>query len=353
MIRTIAIIALFSLLTFALKTQAEQDLSQVFIDLESKKTSNPRQTKELLDQLELKYEKLSLEQQSLYKIFRAHSLVLQGNYVAARQELDQVIDQTSFVKIKARAHSMLSNVLLFSGELEQAFEHSKSALQLLPKLKEQDFHRFAVLQNAASLFKQAGVFGKAMDYSRQLLIIAEQSSDPIKQCVSHYEMANWELQASQLEILEERIQQLNDACQQAKDPIFQALAGELQARYFLHNNHSQKAYEVLAKWQKDVDEMTYLPIKTIYAIRLGETYLALDDIDKASVYLGKGYQAAKKANDKVRIMEAAKHLATIHSKNDKLKESIDLYKEYLDLEKQLEVQTNQRKLAYFTVSMRN
>lgn len=52
-------------------------------------------------------------------------------------------------------------------------------------------------------------------------------------------------------------------------------------------------------------------------------------------------------------MEACKILASIYSERNDLEKSVEYYQEYMQLEKQLEIITNQRKLAYYMASVQS
>ncbi|WP_417445698.1 tetratricopeptide repeat protein [Kangiella sp.] len=321
--------------------------------LEFIKTSNPQRAREMLRELESSLSELSDEQKDLYKLYFAHSLAIMGEYDQSQRELENLTLTATTIDLKARAHSLLSNIYLFEGEYKDAFVHSARSLENLASLDEKKLHKFAVLQNASSLYKQSGLLSKAMEYSRQMLSIAEKQKDVLKLCVGNYEMASWEVEKSSVEIADLRLKSAEDYCDKTGDDIFKVLVAERRAEYYLLIENQDSAINILKAWEERVKEIDYKSLSNLYEIKLSEAYLAAEKIDEALVYANSAYERTKKYNDSTRLMEACKLLASIYSELNDLEKSVEYYQEYMQLEKQLEIITNQRKLAYYMASVQS
>lgn len=317
------------------------------------KTSNPQLAKTMLKELESSLSKLNEEQRDLYHLYYAHSLAITGEYDQSQRELENLALTATTPDLKARAHSLLSNIYLFEGEYKDAFIHSARSLENLNSLDEDKLHKFAVLQNASSLFKQSGLLTKAMEYSRQMLSIAEKQKDIVKLCVSNYEMASWEIEKSSVEIADIRIKAAEDFCNKTNDDIFKVLVAELRAKYYLLLDKPRSAVDSLQAWEARVAEINYKSLSNLYDIKLSESYLAAGEVDKALHYANSAYKRTKQYNDSTRLMEACKILASIYSEKNDLEKSVEYYQEYMQLEKQLEIITNQRKMAHYMASVKN
>lgn len=321
--------------------------------LELIKTSNPQLAGEMLKELESSIDELSDDQRDLYKLYFAHSLAIKGEYNQSQRELENLALTATTIDLKARAHSLLSNIYLFEGKYRDAFIHSARSLENLANLDEKKLHKFAVLQNASSLYKQSGLLSKAMEYSRQMLSIAEKQKDVLKLCVGNYEMASWEVEKSSVEIADLRLKSAESYCDKTGDDIFKVLVAERRAEYFLQLEEQEAAIISLKKWEERVKEIDYKSLSNLFEIKLSEAYLKAGKVDEALNYASSAYKRTKKYNDSTRLMEACKLLASIYSELNDLEKSVEYYQEYMQLEKQLEIITNQRKLAYYMASVQN
>lgn len=317
------------------------------------KTSNPQLARDMLKELKSELEQLNSEQRDLYHLYYAHSLAIIGEYSESQTELEKLTRTATSPDLKARAHSLLSNIYLFEGKYKDAFIHSAKSLEELSTLDEKKLHKFAVLQNASSLFKQSGLLTKAMEYSRQMLSIAEKQKDVLKLCVGNYEMASWEVEKSSIEIADLRIKSAENYCDKTGDDIFKVLVAELRADYFLLLDKPEAAVAELQVWESRVQEIDYKSLSNLYEIKLSESLLKAEQTEDALKYAHSAYDRAKQYNDTTRLMESCKILASIYSLKNDLEKSVKYYQEYMQLEKQLEIITNQRKMAHYMASIQN
>ncbi|HEY9030707.1 MAG TPA: tetratricopeptide repeat protein [Kangiella sp.] len=324
----------------------------ILSELELVKTSNPSLAKVYLVQLDGIKEELNQQQMELFKLYTSHSLAIQGQYSDAENLLIELADSSSDIYIVSRAYSMLSNVFAYEGKFQEAFIYSAKSLNDIEKLSDKNLHKFAVLQNAASLFKLAGLDNKAMEYSRQLIRIAEAQNDPLRLCAANYEMVSWELKHNSTVMAQSRVDNLLEHCENADDLLLKLLSAEVQAQLLLLNKKPIKAVDVLLEWQDEVEEVGYRKFKSLYETRLSEAYQEQGKYDEALTYGLSAYSVAKELNDIGMLIETCKILASVYSKLDELEESVKYYQEYIDYEKQLRFITNKRKMAYYMVSMK-
>lgn len=335
---------------------AENELSNYDAQLQTIeliKTSNPQLARKMLKELEEVLANMSDEQRDLYQLYYAHSLAIMGKYDQSQKELEKMTLSATTLDLKARAHSLLSNIYLFEGEYKDAFIHSARSLENIASLDEGKLHKFAVLQNASSLFKQSGLLTKAMEYSRQMLSIAEKQKDIVKLCVANYEMASWEVEKSSLEIADKRLKSAENYCNKTGDDIFKVLVAELRAKYYLLLEEPQLAVDSLQAWEARVKQIDYKSLSNLYEIKLSEAYLEVGKIDEAFHYADSAYKRTKQYNDLTRLMEASKILASIYSAKNDLEKFVEYYQEFMRLEKQLEIITNQKKLAHYLASVQS
>ncbi|MBD3667917.1 MAG: hypothetical protein HUJ16_08160 [Kangiella sp.] len=331
-----------------------EDLSPEILlsELELLKTSNPTLAKEYLGHLESIQEELNKEQVELFTLYSAHSLAIKGDYTEAENLLMDLADSSNDLYIISRSYSMLSNIFAYEGKFQDAFVYSAKSVDNLENLSDKSLHKFAILQNAASLFKLAGLDNKAMEYSRQLLRIAESQSEPLRLCAANYEMVSWELEHNSTVMAQSRIESVLEYCNKANDSLLKVLTAEVQAQLLLLNKKPNDAVEVLLSWQEEVEEIGYRKFKSLYETRLSEAYSELGQYNEALNYGLSAYEVAKELNDIGMLIETCRILASIYSKQNDLKESVKYYQEYIDYEKQLRFITNKRKMAYYMVSMR-
>jgi len=321
-------------------------------ELEFIKTSNPELARAYLEQLESIQEELNQQQRELFKLYTAHSFAIQGKYAKAENLLIELADSSSDPYIVSRSYSMLSNVFAYEGKFQEAFIYSAKSVENIETLSDKNLHKFAILQNSASLFKLAGLDNKAMEYSRQLLRIAETHGDPLRLCAANYEMASWELEHSSTVMAQSRMDSVLNYCNKADDILLKLLSAEIKAQLLLLNRKPNKAVEVLLEWKDEVDQIGYRKLKSLYETRLSESYAELGKYDEALDYGLSAYRVAKQLNDVGMLIETCRILASIYSKLDELEKSVKFYQEYIDYEKQLRFITNKRKMAYYMVSSR-
>ena len=345
--------ALIPLIVVTVTEIRAENINELFNEVEIKKTSYPALAQEKLKQIRQQKDELLKQEEELLVFYEAHFLILKSDYKKAKDLLLNLANNTDHQPLLARTYSLISTILLFTGEYTEAFKYSKKALILLDEIKDNDLHKFAVVQNIASIFKQSELFNQAMEYSRQLVRLADIEESPLKLCISNYELASWEMQVLQTQMAKERIEKSITNCRQAQERLFLALATELKAKYFLVNNQPEEAVKILQAQQSEVEDINYQALRNVYDIRLAETYLTLEKYDLSLKHAKTAYNRAKRQDDILRLMEASKILADIYSKQKQLKKSVDFYKEYMQLEQQKDTQLNQRKMAYFLVSLAN
>lgn len=351
------IILIFSILVISISYASSEEVQElapeiILTELELIKTSNPSLAKEYLKHLESIQDELNKNQKELFQLYGAHSLAIQGYYSKAENLLIELSQSSDDLYIISRSYSMLSNIFAYEGNFQEAFIYSAKSVDNLENLSDKNLHKFAILQNAASLFKLAKLDNKAMEYSRQLLRIAEASGDPLRLCAANYEMASWELEHNSTVMAQSRIENVLKHCNEADDVLLKILTAEIQAQLYLLNNKPEDSVKVLLSWQGEVDEIGYRKLKILYETRLSESYAELSEFDEALKYGLSAYKEAKGLNDIGMLIETCRILASIYSEMDDLKESVKYYQEYIDYEKQLRFITNKRKMAYYMVSMR-
>ncbi len=331
-----------------------QDLNPEILlsELELIKTSNPSLAKEYLNHLESIRKELNQQQIELLELYTAHSLAIKGHYSEAEKLLIELSESSSDVYIVSRAYSMLSNIFAYEGKFQEAFIYSARSVDDIESLSDKSMHKFAILQNAASLFKLAGLDNKAMEYSRQLLRIAEADDEPLRLCAANYEMVSWELEHNSTVMAQSRIENLLEHCDKADDLLLRLLTAEVQAQLLLLTKKPDQAVDILLKWRDEVEEVGYRKFKSLYETRLSESYAELGKYDEALEYALSAYSEAKELNDISMLIETCRTLASVYAKLDELEESVKYYQEYIDYEKQLRFITNKRKMAYYMVSMR-
>ena len=330
-----------------------QDFDALLLAIEIEKTSNQKATQEKIAILKDNYQYLNDDQKELYQFFAAHSLALNGSLGDSINKLEDLIQHSKNTTLITRVHALLSNVYLFKGEYEQAYLNAATAIKNLAGMEAQSWHKYATLHNLTSLFRQSGMTNTAIDYARQMLKEVEQYKQPLQLCGSYFELADLELSMKNVELAWSHGQEAINYCKKAKDPIYYTMALNLEAKLLLQADKREQALYLLEKHYPKVKEIDYKTLTTVFELQLAETYLEVKDFDKAFAVAIIAYNRAQQMNDKVRLMLLSKVIATYYSETGQLKESLKYYRQYIEMEKEIEILTNKRKVAYYMVSQRH
>lgn len=326
---------------------------EILLDkLEVEKTSARDAAKNTLSNLEANYDSLSVDQKQLFTLFKGHSLALEGKFDDSTKQLEQLIRNSKNETLVTRAHALVANIYLFSGNYEQAYMHASDAIEGLESMDSHPWHKYAALQNLTSLFRQSGMTNTAIGYARQMLKVVSQNKHPLQLCGSYFELADLELSIKSVDMARIHSEEAMLHCNEANDPIYYTLALDLQTKLMAQANKSDKALELLKEHYPLVKTVDYKTMTNVFEIRLASTYLELKDFSNAQEIAELAYQRAEDLNDKVRLMELSKILASVYSETGELKKAVEYYRQYIELEKEIDIMTNKRKMAYYMVSRR-
>ena len=346
------ILAVSSLTAVANVESKATKFDSLLQDLEIIKTSSRQEAGKVLTELENNYDQLTQDQKELFILFKAHSLALEGMFEESTQQLEQLIKQSNNKTLVTRAHALVSNIYLFAGNYEQAYLHASDAIENLDTMSAHPWHKYATLQNLTSLFRQSGMTNTAIGYARQMLKVVSQDKHPLQLCGSYFELADLELSIKNVNMARIHSEEAMLHCQEAKDPIYFTLALDLQTKLMAQADKSEKALELLKEHYPVVQSVDYKTMTNVFEIRLASTYLELKDYTNAQQIAELAYQRAEELNDKVRLMELSKILASVYSETGELKRAVEYYRQYIELEKEIDIMTNKRKMAYYMVSRR-
>lgn len=338
-------------------TQAEENVESQSYDsileaVEVDKTSDIESAKKYIALLEEDYEKLNIDQKELFALFKAHALALEGKFNDSTKQLEQLIRNSKNETLVTRTHALVANIYLFSGNYEQAYQHASDAIEGLESMDSHPWHKYAALQNLTSLFRQSGMTNTAIGYARQMLKVVSQDKHPLQLCGSYFELADLELSIKSVDMARIHSEEAMLHCSEANDPIYYTLALDLQTKLMAQANKSDKALELLKEHYPVVKSVDYKTMTNVFEIRLASTYLELKDFTNAQTIAELAYQRAEELNDKVRLMELSKILASVYSETGELKKAVEYYRQYIELEKEIDIMTNKRKMAYYMVSRR-
>lgn len=350
-----ALIAGMLLLCFSQVVHSDNDLvnfDQLLERIEVDKTSNKHLAKDSIGILKENYQRLSAEQQELYRFFYYHSLALEGKFDESTKGLEDLIDGSKNKTLITRAHALVSNIYLFTGNYEQAYFHASDAIESLDEMNEHPWHKYAALQNLTSLFRQSGMTNTAIGYARQMLKVVNHNKYPLQLCGSYFELADLELSVKNVDMARIHSEEAMVHCKEANDPIYYTMALNLQTKLLSQANKSEQALQLLEEQYSKVKSIDYKTLTNVFEVQLASTYFEVKDFDNALIIASLAYQRAEQMNDKVRLMELSKVLASIYSETGELEKAVDYYRQYIELEKEIDIMTNKRKMAYYMVSRR-
>lgn len=320
--------------------------------IEIEKTSSPNSAKKSIHILKENYPQLSPEQQELYQLFYSHSLALDGKFDESIKGLEDLINSSKNKTLIIRAHALVSNIYLFAGNYEQAYFHASDAIEGLDEMGDHPWHKYAALQNLTSLFRQSGMTNTAIGYARQMLKVVNHNKYPLQLCGGYFELADLELSVKNVDMARIHSEEAMVHCKEANDPIYYTMALNLQTKLLLQANKSEQALKLLEEQYPKVKSIDYKTLTNVFEVQLASTYFEVKDFDNALIIAKLAYQRAEKMNDKVRLMELSKVLASIYSETGELEKAVDYYRQYIELEKEIDIMTNKRKMAYYMVSRR-
>lgn len=326
-----------------------QNYDSILESIEINKTSNVDLAKESIALLETNYNQLNLEQKELTTFFKGHALALEGKFDDSTQQLEELIRSSKNETLVTRAHALVSNVYLFAGDYEQAYQHATDGLE---SMDSHPWHKYAALQNLTSLFRQSGMTNTAISYARQMLKVVSQNKHPLQLCGSYFDLADLELSIKSVDMARIHSEEAMLHCKEANDPIYYTLALDLQTKLMAQANKSDKALELLKEHYPVVKSVDYKTMTNVFEIRLASIYLELKDFTNAQAIAELAYQRAEELNDKVRLMDLSKILASVYSETGELKKAVEYYRQYIQLEKEIDIMTNKRKMVYYQVSRR-
>lgn len=355
---TVTIIyGMLMLIGFNNVAQSEENLvphgySNILEAIEIDKTSNIESAKKYIGLLEKDYEKLNTDQKELFTLFKGHTLALEGKFDDSTKQLEELIRNSKNETLVTRAHALVSNIYLFAGNYEQAYFHASDAIESLDEMDDHPWHKYAALQNLTSLFRQSGMTNTAIGYARQMLKVVSQNKHPLQLCGSYFELADLELNVKNVDMARIHSEEAMVHCKEANDPIYHTMALNLQTKLLSQADKSEQALKLLEEQYPKVKAIDYKTLTNVFEVQLASTYFEVKDFDSALVIAELAYKRAEQMNDKVRLMELSKVLASIYSETGELEKAVDYYRQYIELEKEIDIMTNKRKMAYYMVSRR-
>jgi diguanylate cyclase (GGDEF)-like protein len=318
---------------------ANDDIQNRLNLAEQSRTSSPLQSQQIIDELTLQTDQMSLQQMHQLTFIKAYLFAIKGELDAAI-ELAKSLDNSPFIDSKIKANLLLANMYEAIKQHQLAYSYLYKAL-LDAKNNADDMLRANVYTVATQLHISAGVYDKALQYARR---IAEVSNSVRHKCISDVLQIHALIRLNN-SYPDEILVNAKEACRQANEPLMSHTLDQFKAEVDIHSAPAAVKASML-KMLPELEQIgfPYAILRSRY--HLGYAQLQLNELSAAREELLKVQQLAIRLRDSRIENEALLLLARLHEKTGDTPAAVAAYKQHIAALNTYINEYKQRSVAY-------
>ena len=268
-----ASLALCVLADVAHPTEDVSDPTAFLAQTEGVRTSDHPRFVRMLDQIRAQTPRLSPGQLWYLRYLDAWQTAFEGDSVKANAMLQEVIDQSGDVTLKAKAMALLMHNLGLSLHYEDAFTLANKLASDLPQITDK-LTRFTVLANLSQLMMFAGQSDLAIKYAHMMadsLPPGESLCNPLSMEVAALDKSRRLTSASP------QLQEAIDTCAAAGQPVFANTMLLIRGDLLLAENQPAKMLELARRILPSINASHYYSHMRAIQVQQAVAYEMLGD----------------------------------------------------------------------------
>ncbi len=282
---------------------------------------------------------MSEAQQDQFVFVQAYSAGFSGRLDRAIK-IAKGLRPDATIEVRIKINLLLANLFEASKSYEQAYTHLYTALSDLPKTNDEELQA-NVYTVATQLHMSAGVFDKALDFSRS---IATANASPRSVCISKVLTVQAEVELSH-NFDSQQITRIEAECRNANEPLM-ALALYV---FIADTRLKQSPVELLNSMDGILPELEKIGFQfTILKARYyrGLALLQLQRLSEAKQALQQVFSQAEQLQDHDIANKAVLHLAELAEQAGPQPQAVLLYKQHIAALNQHLSEYKERSIAY-------
>ena len=241
------------------------------------KSSDPTNLKSILATLDEASYSMSTEQWYRFLLLKGYQAALKGEVEMALSLFTEVLNNSSNIDFKYRAHYLSANNHAFLRDFESALHHLEQSLNLVDEVSDVR-ERNIGLGNVAIINNQLGKYDLSHQYTESVI---ENAQDPRRLCFAHSVNIESKLHLFGLSRFSQQIENGINACESINELVPGSLIRTYWATDLLKQGKHQAVLAVLLVNLEQVENRDYPRLSAEYYALLAQAYYALADPGRA------------------------------------------------------------------------
>ncbi|MEO8670842.1 MAG: GGDEF domain-containing protein [Tahibacter sp.] len=310
------------------------------------KSSDPRQFREILDQLASATQLLSAQQQSQLRYLQAWNFAYAGDYETAVPLLQSIIAEPGDLTLRFRAGVTIVNVLAISRRYQDAYSQLSQLLERLPQVTDKDA-REQGLMVAGILYNQVGQYDLGLSFANQLIGENWAGRGTCKGGQLQIEAL---YKSGKLKEPGPAFDQAIDACNRIGEAIWSNLMRTYVVKLQLAQGKPNDAIKLMQLNYTEVQRTNYPRLVSEFDALLAEAYRQSGDATRARDFAMRAVEGAVKNEYTEPLVAAYKLLHDFSLEQGDYKTALAYYKKYASADKGYLDDVSARQLAYQMVT---
>lgn len=339
---SVKILLLFWVIIFSSATISGENDTQLLIKADSVRSSNPEQSKFLLDSINPS--QLNSAERDLFQYLTIYNQSLTGSLDEAKNNFKKLITKETVYDVQQRA---LASLLTMLTGMKNWAEALPTANLLLDSLNSSiPVKSLQTLENTHSslavFYNHIGEHQLAQHFAGNLI---KNSDSPRRVCAATSVFLYSQIELSPTDIQAEDFLNAITLCNTANETILKSSVVAHMAKYFLVIQKPQNAINVLEKYVSEVEASNYKAMTASFYGLMAKGYLALFDHPQAEKYARILIDTKAEHQYEQAITTAYKVLSEVVEKRGNFEQANFYYKKYFEAERINFDQENAKLLA--------
>ncbi|TQV84509.1 tetratricopeptide repeat-containing diguanylate cyclase [Aliikangiella coralliicola] len=294
------------------------------------KSSDKTQFSSLVQDLETKFEKMSIRQKYFFLYLSGYKSAYSGDVPKAIKHYMHVFDNSTDNELRYRVSLSLVNLYAFRREWAEGYKF----IDVIEKLKDRIYDNDVKTQGliaAGVFYNEVENFQQTHDYMSSII---QEGVSGRNLCMASGLKLNAELSLKKSVISEEKFNDAIKLCLQSNEKLIANVIRSYLGMFYLDENLSEKAINVILPYLEEIEKSGYqLLIKDTYSI-LAEAYWLENKLDLSEKYALLSIENNSDRATKIRpIVNAYRLLYKIYFKKNEFEKTVTYLEELLEAEK--------------------
>jgi diguanylate cyclase (GGDEF)-like protein len=294
------------------------------------RSSNPQRFSELIIELNLDKDALSIPQAQHLKYLNTYFLMFQGKLEKAISLATEISQSDANETLKYRAKLSLMNIYANMQNWSDGLTNLSSLLKDLPSIKNDDYYQLALV-SASMFYNQLGQHQLALSYANQISIRPGQNRN---NCLAKGFIVEALSKSQKLSLSDPIIEQAINVCKINNEMLMVSFIHSYIARVYLHNEQYTDAVNFLNSTLQPAIKTNFSRIIAEHYSLLANAHWHTKNFIKAKQYAlktleSKGQLSSKKAKTLAHLLL---YKVSKHNNNSKL--ALSYFEIYSELDKE-------------------